>query len=249
MCEEIISNDGKNDAVEHSEVRYLSGMPHVHPGPPRQTRRRRRLSRHLLIVGGSALGGGCLAWVLPGPLRERVSLASAYVALTLLAITLSLGPLNVLRGRPNPVSFDRRRDFGIWTAIVGVLHTAIGLTVHLKGRMWQYFLPVPDGPHLLGLRADPFGAANYAGLVAALLLILLAAISNDLALRRLGTSRWRAIQRWAYLLLALTIAHGALYQVMESQRVVLVVGFAILVVSVLGLQAAARRHLRGDARN
>jgi hypothetical protein len=30
-----------------------------------------------------------------------------------------------------PVSFDLRRDIGIWTGILGVVHTAIGLTAHL----------------------------------------------------------------------------------------------------------------------
>lgn len=108
--------------------------------------------------------------------------------------------------------------------------------------MWQYFLPALDTPRLLGLRADPFGAANYAGLMAALLLVLLAAISNDRALRSLGTSRWRAVQRWSYPLLALTIIHGALYQVMETQRAALVVVFVAITGSVVGLQVVRRRQ-------
>lgn len=193
----------------------------------------RRVRRQLAILAGSVLAGGTLVMVLTGGLRERLSLASAYVALTLLAITLSLGPMNVLRGRPNPVSFDRRRDFGIWSALFGLLHTAIGLTVHLQGRMLEYFLPTPDSPQFLGLRADPFGAANYAGLAAVLLLVLLTAISNDRALRSLGTHRWRALQRWSYPLLALTIMHGALYQVMETQRTALVVTFVAISASVV----------------
>ena len=198
----------------------------------------------MLIAVGSLSTTAVLALLLQGAVRERISLATAYVALGLLGVTLSLGPLNVLRERPNPVSFDRRRDFGIWSALFGLAHTAIGLTVHLRGRMWLYFLPAPESPGVLGLRTDPFGAANYAGLVAALLLLLLATISNDLSLRRLGTERWRTIQRWAYLLAGLTVVHGALYQLIEKQRLPLVGLFVALAATVTALQLAGRRRRR-----
>jgi hypothetical protein len=43
----------------------------------------------------------------------RISLASAYVALGLLALTLSLGVWRLLKnGKPAPVHFDLRRDVG-----------------------------------------------------------------------------------------------------------------------------------------
>ena len=51
------------------------------------------------------------------------------------AVSLCLGPWNVLRGRPNPTSFHLRRDVGIWAGILANVHTAIGLRVHLRGRM------------------------------------------------------------------------------------------------------------------
>ncbi len=214
-------------------------------GSPRGARRRRR---HLLIATGSIATAALLALLFPGPLRERISLATAYVALGLLAVTLSLGPLNVLSGRPNPVSFDLRRDFGIWSAVLGVAHTAIGLTVHFTGRMQLYFLAPPDAHSVLGLRADPFGAANHAGLVAALLLLALATISNDLSLRALGTTRWRSLQRWAYLLLVVTIAHGVLYQLLEKQRLVLVFSFIVVVFTVITIQLAGRHRFLAERR-
>lgn len=201
----------------------------------------RRLLRHLLLGAGAAATTGLLVWGFPGPLRARVSLATAYVALGLLGVTLSLGPLNVLRGRPNPVSFHLRRDFGIWSAVVGLVHTGFGLTVHFTGRMHLYFLAPPESRGFFGLRVDPFGGANWSGLAAALLLILLGAISNDASLRRLGTVRWRAIQRWAYGLAALTVMHAVLYQVLERQRVVLVVVFAMITMVVILLQLTGRR--------
>ena len=202
----------------------------------------RRVRRHLSIAAVSLGATGLLALSFPGPIRERISLAAAYVAMGLLAVTLSLGPLNILRGRSSPVSFDQRRDFGIWSAVLGVAHTAFGLTVHFTGRMHLYFLPPPDARGVLGLRADPFGAANHTGLLAVLLLLLLAAISNDLALRSLGTRRWRAIQRWAYVMLGLTIVHGALYQVLERRRAILVLSFVLIAVGIVVVQLAGRRR-------
>lgn len=208
----------------------------------------RRVSRHLSLATGSLVAVAVVVAFLPGPWNARISFATAYVALALLAVTLSLGPLNILRGRPNPVSFNLRRDFGIWSAVVGLIHTGFGLTVHFGGRVARYFLAQPDVSHLFGLRADPFGFANHTGLLAALLLLLLAVISNDLSLRRLGTTRWRAIQRWAYALAALTVLHGSLYQLLEKRRLVLVALFAIVALGGLMLQLAGRRRVLEEKR-
>lgn len=206
---------------------------------------RLRARRHALLAVGAVGTTVLLVPALPGDLRARISTASAYVALMLLAATLSLGPLNVLRGRPNPVSFNLRRDFGIWSAIVGVSHTAIGLTVHFRGRMHLYFFPEPGHPGFAGLRADMFGAANDTGLVAAAVLLVLALISNDIALRRLGTAPWRTIQRGAYIVLGLAIVHAGLYQLIEKPRwwrVLILLASSAVVLTFQGL--GVQRHRR-----
>jgi len=154
-------------------------------------------------------------------------MASAYAGLFFLAASLWLGPWNLLRRKPNPISSDLRRDVGIWAGLLALLHTAVGLTVHLRGRMWMYFL---KGLHPLRLQDTNFGFANYTGLFAALVFMILVAISNDLSLRRLGVSRWKSLQRWAYVAFALTVAHGILYQLIEKRRLpwVLISGAAVL---------------------
>lgn len=208
----------------------------------------RRVRRHVLI-GITATGTtGLLSTVMAGPARERLSLSTAYVALVLLVITLILGPINVLRGLPNPVSFDRRRDVGIWAAVFSVAHTAIGLTVHFGGRMREYFLASPGVRGVFGMRVDPFGLTNYAGLLAVLLLLLLSAISNDYALRTMGTRPWRFVQRWAYAAVGLTIAHGIVYQILEKQRAVLVAVFALMSVTLVGMQLTGRRQFLDSVR-
>ena len=142
-------------------------------------------------------------------------MATAYVALLLFAITLAFGPYAALRGRRYPVSSDIRRDFGIWSGIVAVAHVVAGLQVHLRGKMWEYFLRPTKG--LLLPRIDPFGAANYAGLVAAMIFVALLVTSNDASLRRLGTRRWQLLHGLIAWALILTVLHGAVYQMIENR--------------------------------
>jgi sulfoxide reductase heme-binding subunit YedZ len=160
----------------------------------------------------------CLAvfWRLFAARRDvisHLSIATAYPALFLTAAALLVGPWNVLRRRANPVSFDFRRDLGIWAGIMALVHSAIGLNVHLRGRPWLYF--VDEHQHV---RHDAFGFGNDTGVIAALLLLLLLAISNDLWLRRLGMRKWKSLQRWTYAAVVLTIAHALAYQHVEKRQ-------------------------------
>jgi sulfoxide reductase heme-binding subunit YedZ len=143
-------------------------------------------------------------------------MGTAYAALCFLAASLMLGPWNVFRDRHTPVSYDLRRDIGIITGVLALVHTGIGLTVHLRGRMWMYFL---KSLHPLRSQWGTFGAANYVGLLAALLFAILLAISNDWSLRAMGTPRWKGLQRWAYAAFMLTLAHGILFQWIEKRNI------------------------------
>jgi sulfoxide reductase heme-binding subunit YedZ len=156
-------------------------------------------------------------------------MATAYAGLVFLAASLWLGPWNVLRRRPNPISFDFRRDVGIWTGILAIVHTVIGLTVHLRGRMWMYFF---EGLNPLKLQNTQFGFANFTGLAAALLFLMLLIISNDLSLRALKTNRWKSLQRWTYVAFVLTAAHGIAYQSIEKRHVPWVLVFALVMAAV-----------------
>src|SRR6267143_2946609 len=200
-----------------------------------KTRLRRRLLHHI-PTGGVSLG---LTFIFMHffPKRDfvsQVSIGTAYPALFLTAAALLLGPVNVLWRKPNPASFDLRRDLGIWAGISALVHTAFGLNVHLRGKMWLYFL---DTHH--HLRRDAFGFGNYTGVVAALVFALLLALSNDVSFRRLGADRWKSLQRLAYAPAALTAAHAIAYQQIEKRitpfQVVLYIALGI----VLAFQIAA----------
>jgi len=193
-----------------------------------ENRRRQRLAYHILLSVGCV--GLTVLFMRLFPDRDLVSglsIGTAYAALFLTTATLLLGPFNVLRNKANPVSFDLRRDFGIWAGIAALVHTAVGLNVHLRGKMWLYFV---DTSH--HLRKDVFGFGNYTGTVAALVFIMLLALSNDISLRKLGVNRWKSLQRWAYAALLLTVVHSLAYQHIETRsvsfRVVLYVLFGIL---------------------
>ena len=206
---------------------------------PNRRLRKRILHHSLLAFLSVAL---TLLFMYLFPKRDFISLLSigtAYPALFFTTATMLLGPLNVLFRKPNPVSFDLRRDLGIWSGILAIFHTVVGLNVHLRGRMWLYFV---NDHHQL--RRDLFGFGNYTGIVAALVFALLLALSNDFSLRKLDLEKWKFLQRWAYVAAALTIAHAIAYQQIEKRTLpfALVVYFTTATLLSLQLLAARRQN-------
>ena len=188
------------------------------PGIP-PTRLIRRFLLHHLPFGVIGLGMVCgiQAAIESTHAPYRWSMATAYVGLLYLAATLATGPINLLWRRANPVSTDLRRDLGIWCGLISLAHVVVGLQVHMKS-MWLYFVKEITGPKAWTLRDDLFGFANYTGLIATGVVLILLALSNNLSMRWLGATRWKNLQRWNYVFLLLTALHGALYQVIEKRN-------------------------------
>jgi sulfoxide reductase heme-binding subunit YedZ len=91
----------------------------------------------------ATLASTALSWWFFSARRDfisHLSIATAYPALFLTGAAVVLGPWNVIRERANPISFDLRRDLGIWAGIMALLHTGIGLNVHLRGPPLLYFV-------------------------------------------------------------------------------------------------------------
>lgn len=196
------------------------------PNPSLKSHRlgRRLLLHHLPLF---VLSCGAVAWLwFTRPYRDvwmKGSFSTAYPALILLLATLLIGPLNILLRRRNPVSIDLRRDLGIWAGILALVHTAIGQNVHLRGRPWLYYVYEHRSRHLLPIRHDIFGLANYSGAFCTLVVILLLASSNDYSLRRIGTRPWKRLQRWNYAAFALLAIHALAYEKgIESQKLAFV---------------------------
>ena len=171
----------------------------------------------------------------------RLSFATAWPALQLLAATLVIGPWRALRMKPYALSQDLRRDIGIWAGITGVLHAGVGQCVHLRGRPWLYY--IYEKWQVMPVRYDVFGLSNHTGLIAALILLLLLATSNDVSLRRLGPSRWKGWQRWNYACFALAALHSFGYLVgIEALKPSFIALAALCVVGTALLQSLAWRQ-------
>jgi methionine sulfoxide reductase heme-binding subunit len=193
----------------------------------RQTRLTRRLIQHHLPLAIGTIAAIVVLYA-TRPYRDwiaRASFATAYPALLLVAVTLWIGPWNLLRRRRTPVSTDLRRDIGIWAGITGIAHAVIGQCVHLRGRPWLYYVYGKSG-HLLPFRHDSFGWANHTGLLSALVLLALLATSNDFSLKALGTPQWKKLQRCNYVCFGLAVIHTLLYQ--SSEKLHGPFGFAVV---------------------
>ncbi len=165
---------------------------------------------------------------IPGDdLKYLWSMGTGYVSIILLAITLLIGPLNIYSKKLNPVSTNIRRDVGIWCGLTGLAHLVIGIQVHM-GNIWLYFFKAVEGADSYMLRGDLFGFSNYAGVIAGLLLVVLLLLSNDISLKWLRSNRWKSIQRWNYVLFALVLAHGIMYQIIEKRIAVIIILFSVI---------------------
>ena len=200
----------------------------------------RRL-RHHVALGAASCSAAALVFATVQSTDPvfRASMATAYVGLFLLAATLAFGPVAAFRGRRYPVTTDIRRDVGIWAGVMAIAHVVIGLQVHLRGTMWEYFLHSAGGTFLP--RIDPFGAANYAGAVAALLLAILLATSNDASIRWLGAGTWQNVHRTVEWALILTLLHGSVYQWVEKREPAIVVVFMLVAAAVILIRVNVRR--------
>lgn len=207
---------------------------------------RSRLRHHLYISTAGLAATGVIYAVLlyfyadTQQLAFRLSMTTAYVAALLLAITLTLGAWNVFRGRVNPVSSDWRRDVGIWCGAFTLAHVLFGLNVHLQH--WTQYFFGNDGR----LLTDAFGFANYLGVLATLIVVVLLATSNDVALRRFGRGRWKAIQRWNYVFALVTGLHAVVYQFVEKRLMPFGAILGVIVLWTAAIQFAGWRAKRRE---
>ena len=140
-----------------------------------------------------------------------ITWASGYISLVILAVSLVIGPINLLLNYKNPVSTYFRRDIGLIGGALAVLHSAFGLFVHLRGKTYLYFLNKTEDGY--SIRFDNFGLANYTGLVSTLIVLLLLITSNDYLVKKLNQGNWKNIQRLSYIMFVLILVHCYFYRI------------------------------------
>jgi DMSO/TMAO reductase YedYZ heme-binding membrane subunit len=152
----------------------------------------------------------------------------------LLALTLLVGPANLLLRRRNPVNNYLRRDTGTWTAIWTIVHIVVGLQGHSGGAFGFVDYFVADGRPL----TTSFGMGNWTGLAATVIVMLLLVLSTDRSLRELKSRRWKDLQRLNYTLFGLVVLHAVYYGALRRMTSPFTRLLVVTVVAVLAGQMA-----------
>ena len=158
----------------------------------------------------------------------RLSMATGTSALVFLSAALLVGPIRQLRDKPTPAHIPWRRSLGVSASVAVLIHVSFGITIHADG--WRVWVPFT---HVWRSSGSLFvlGAAFWIGLLAALLMSVLAIISNSRALRGFGVRRWKNVQRLTYLVYPLVFVHILGVQRQEQR----VLGHALLPLLLMGL--------------
>lgn len=179
---------------------------------------------------------------------QQFTVATGYLALGLLALTLLLGPANLVLRRRNPVSTYLRRDVGIWSAVFSLVHVFAAVLIHTShGRDFVFsllhFFTSADGT----LLTNSFGWGNWTGLAATVIAVALLVTSNDWVLRILKAKLWKWLQRLNYALIALVVLHayfyGAFLRMTSPFTLLLILSvIAVLVGQAVGVWLWRRRY-------
>ncbi len=139
--------------------------------------------------------------------------AFADASFVLLCLTLAVGPAARFLSSFSPL-LPLRRELGIWLTVAAAVHVIIYLDGALSWNVLGFFFDL-NHSHPVLLR-NPFGAANWVGLVALIYLIALALTSNDASMKLLGRG-WKFLQQQSYTLYVLAVIHAAvlIYLVIE----------------------------------
>jgi len=187
-----------------------------------------------------------LLWKPTLPTIPFITYTSGYLSIFLLAVSLLLGPINLMLKFKNPISTYIRRDIGIFGGLLGVVHSVVGLFMHFTGKPWLYF--VEEVEKGFAIRFGNFGLANYTGLIGVFILILLLVISNDYFLGKLKAVKWKNLQRFTYLMFLLVIAHSIFYR-LNADKVDLIIYlylpmfWTVLAFQLIGIWLKARKQV------
>jgi methionine sulfoxide reductase heme-binding subunit len=206
--------------------------------------RRRMLVHHVPLAAVSTAAFVVLVRIAGrGFAIERLASPTGDVALVLLALTLLIGPVNLMLRRRIPTNSYLRRDVGTWTAIWSVVHVVVGFQGHTAGAFGFVDYFIADGRPL----TNDFGMGNWTGLAATVIVVLLLVLSTDRYLRELKSRRWKDLQRLNYTLFGLVVLHAVYYGALRQTtspfaRVLIVTVIAVLIGQVVGILLWRRRN-------
>jgi nitrite reductase/ring-hydroxylating ferredoxin subunit/DMSO/TMAO reductase YedYZ heme-binding membrane subunit len=130
--------------------------------------------------------------------------ATGSLAILLLHVVLAIGPLSRLDRRFLPLLYNRRH-LGVTMFIIALIHGAFSiLQFHGFGDINPLVSVLISNTHYGSVMRFPF---QPLGLVALIILFLMAASSHDFWLHHLGARVWKGLHMMAYLAYALIVMH------------------------------------------
>ena len=168
-------------------------------------------------------------------------------ALLLLHIILCIGPLTRLSPRFLPLLYNRRH-LGVTMFLLALVHGVFSLIqFHALGNVNPLVSLLVSNTRYDSLANFPF---QPLGLLALVILFLMAATSHDFWLTNLTAPVWKALHMCVYVAYALLIAHVALGVLQAETSPILAVTLGIGMIVVLGLHViAAQREKVLDEKN
>lgn len=155
--------------------------------------------------------------------------ATGTLAFLMLTFILCIGPLARLTPRFKPFLYNRRH-LGVTTFLIALVHAGLVLLwYHGFSDLNPFVSLLVSNPRYDSIGGFPFESL---GLIALLILFLMAATSHDFWNANLGAGLWKAIHMSVYLAYGLLIAHvalGALQSEKHPAYLILLCGGTILV--------------------
>jgi methionine sulfoxide reductase heme-binding subunit len=188
---------------------------------------------------------GKLAWSGSSGISDEILLIRALgtCAFLLLHVVLCIGPLARFDRRFLPLLYNRRH-LGVATFLVGLCHGLLATGYyHAFGRLNPLVSLLSTNTHYDSLAAFPF---EILGVLALLILFLMAATSHDFWLKNLSPGVWKALHMLVYAAYGLLVLHVTLgvLQSEDNAMYVLLVGAGLLAIIGLHLVAGWRERLR-----
>jgi methionine sulfoxide reductase heme-binding subunit len=163
----------------------------------------------IVLYLGAFFGAGKLAWTGSLAISDEVLLIRALgtCAFLLLQVVLCIGPLARLDRRFLPLLYNRRH-LGVATFLVGLAHGALAVGYyHGFGRINPLLSLLTSNTSYGSWTAFPF---ETLGLIALLILFLMAATSHDFWQKNLSPSVWKALHMLVYPAYGLLVFHVGL---------------------------------------
>ncbi|MFM9958755.1 MAG: Rieske 2Fe-2S domain-containing protein [Phycisphaerales bacterium] len=128
-------------------------------------------------------------------------------AVVMLHVVLAIGPLHRLLPMTAPLLYNRRH-LGVMTCAVGAAHSLVATVwYHGFGALVPPVSVLASNPHAGSLVLFPF---EWFGVVALVILLLMAATSHDFWLRNLSPQVWKTLHMLVYVAYAALVLHVAL---------------------------------------